>query len=147
MSFKQVFLYSFTILYIDGSLEPNKQQHIEKAQQRFSNHRHSAYYTSHGRLEVSFWANPNEAYSFGAKITFLSCSNAISSSRAVLELSSYLDPSAKITYQALRPNDSEVFAIVTSGDVRRLEQELANGTMSLNDRDEKGRSLLNLSFS
>jgi hypothetical protein len=136
----------FSILCINESLEPKTQQDAAQSQRRFQDHRHSTYWTYHGKLEVSCWTNPNEDHSFVAKIAFLPSNDGVSLSRIVLDLNSCLDPSAKITYQALRPNDSEVFEIVHSGDIRRLEQVLANGTASLNDRDEKGRTLLHVSI-
>jgi hypothetical protein len=43
------------------------------------------------------------------------------------------------------PNNSEVFKIVGSGEVKELIELLEKGTASLTDRDEEGRSLLNVS--
>jgi hypothetical protein len=50
----------------------------------------------------------------------------------------------KLTYQAMVPNDSEVFKIIDAGDVEALKKALAMKTASLTDRDENGRSLLSV---
>jgi hypothetical protein len=50
----------------------------------------------------------------------------------------------KLTYQAMVPNDSEVFIIVDSGNVEALQKALAAKKASLTDRDEDGRSLLSV---
>jgi hypothetical protein len=49
-----------------------------------------------------------------------------------------------LTYQAMVPNDSEVFKIVNAGDVKALKKALAMKIASLTDRDEDGRSLLSV---
>lgn len=65
--------------------------------------------------------------------------------RVVFDINPTLDPATKITYQAIIPSDSEVFKIVASGQVKKLIEALELGTTSLTDRDEEGRSLLNVS--
>lgn len=50
-----------------------------------------------------------------------------------------------LTYQAMRPNDSELFTIIATGAVEDLTNALELGAASLTDRDEEGRSLLNVS--
>jgi hypothetical protein len=51
-----------------------------------------------------------------------------------------------MTYQRTVPIDSQVFEIVSCGKVRELVEALEQGTARLTDRDEEGRSLLNVSF-
>jgi hypothetical protein len=63
----------------------------------------------------------------------------------VFDFNPCLDPSATITYQATIPNNSEVFGIAESGKVKDLIELFQNGAASLNDRDEEGRSILNVS--
>ncbi len=71
---------------------------------------------------------------------------ALGSFRIALHLNPRLSPSAMITYQATRPNKSEVFTIVRFGKVEDLIKALEAKTASLTDRDEEGRSLLNVSY-
>jgi len=68
-----------------------------------------------------------------------------SSFRIVFDFTPQHDPLAKITYQTVIPNSSEIFSIIQSGDVTRLIRALQNGNASLTVRDEQGRSLLNVS--
>lgn len=56
-----------------------------------------------------------------------------------------LDPFASITCQAKIPNNSEVFKIVKHGKLEDLLKAFENKTARLTDRDEEGRSLLNVS--
>ncbi|KAH8654629.1 hypothetical protein BGZ60DRAFT_157628 [Tricladium varicosporioides] len=79
---------------------------------------------------------------FAASITIARRDRSTSSFRVIFDITPHLDPVAKITYQAIRPNDSEIFRIVMSGEVEKLVEALAKGTASLTDRDEEGRSLL-----
>jgi hypothetical protein len=55
------------------------------------------------------------------------------------------DPLAKITYQRTLPKNSEIFGIAIAGQVAKLIEALNMRTACLTDRDEEGRSLLNLS--
>jgi hypothetical protein len=50
--------------------------------------------------------------------------------------------SINITYCAMRPNNSEVFRVASSGSVEELRQLLTNESARLTDRDTEGRSLL-----
>jgi hypothetical protein len=52
---------------------------------------------------------------------------------------------ATVTYQARIPNGSPVFEKVKWGTVAQLIKAVEEGTASLTDRDEDGRSLLNVS--
>jgi hypothetical protein len=60
-----------------------------------------------------------------------------------------LDPRPKIIYQAIIPNDSEIFRVVAHGSLRELfdilegRDERITGR-SLSDRDEAGRPLLSV---
>ena len=56
------------------------------------------------------------------------------------------DPLAKITYQRTLPNNSKIFDIVRTGQVGKLIEALNMRTACLTDRDEEGRSLLNVSY-
>ena len=76
------------------------------------------------------------------------CMNGMKSAmfRAVLDLIPLHDPLAMITYQRTLPNDSEVFQIASCGQVTELIEALKERSACLTDRDEEGRSLLNLSY-
>ena len=54
--------------------------------------------------------------------------------------------SMNLTYYPMIPNSSRIFEIVNAGDLQGLIEALENGDASLNDRDEQGRSLLNVSL-
>jgi hypothetical protein len=82
---------------------------------------------------------------FAAKVTIVPNSYRIRSLRVIFDFPPILNPIPKITYQAMIPNDSEVFQIIASGQVEKLIEALDVGSISLTDRDEEGRSLLNVS--
>lgn len=52
----------------------------------------------------------------------------------------------KLYYQAMVPNDSNIWKIVEAGDVEALREAFVMQTASLTDRDEDGRSLLGVSI-
>jgi hypothetical protein len=52
----------------------------------------------------------------------------------------------ELTYQAMVPNDSEIWNIIEDGDVEALKKALVMQTASLTDRDENGRSYLSVSI-
>ena len=83
--------------------------------------------------------------SIGAQIAIHSTGSVVPPYRIVLDLDSTLNPSAKITYQAIRPNNSEIFSIMQYGTLEDLMKALESKTASLTDRDEEGCSLLNVS--
>jgi hypothetical protein len=68
-----------------------------------------------------------------------------SSFRIVFDFTPHLNPSATIKYQAMIPNDSVIFHIVRSGQVKELIEALDKGTARFPDRDEEGRLLLHVS--
>jgi len=51
----------------------------------------------------------------------------------------------KVAYQAMVPDDSEIFRIASHGKVEELIAAVCKGTARLTDRDTAGRSLLNVS--
>ena len=67
------------------------------------------------------------------------------SCRAVFDFDPTLRLTPHLTYQAMRPNDSKLFTIIATGTVEDLTNALELGAASLTDRDEEGRSLLNVS--
>ena len=81
-----------------------------------------------------------------SKIAIHTTGNGLRPVRIVLDLDPRLDPSAMITYQAMIPNDSEIFNIMKFGELEDLLEALEAKTASLTDRDEEGRSLLNVSI-
>jgi len=120
--------------------------------------RHAAWITPFGRVQASFWAVSNDLNlktrrdatraakrTVTARLAIVPSSIGISPFRVIFDFTPHLDPSATITYQAIIPNDSEVFKIAGSGEVKELIELLVKGTASLTDRDEEGRSLLNVS--
>ena len=68
-----------------------------------------------------------------------------SSFRAVFDFDPTLRLTPHLTYQAMIPNDSKVFTIIATGTVEDLTNALELRAASLTDRDEEGRSLLNVS--
>jgi hypothetical protein len=112
--------------------------------------------TPHGRVLAIFWQVRNSSEhrsdseelhaqkSIAAKIAIYSSDTGSDPFRIVLDLDPRLNPSATITYQATIPNNSEVFKIIEFGKLEDLLKALEAKTASLTDRDEKGRSLLNV---
>jgi hypothetical protein len=109
-------------------------------------------------VQASFWAVSNDSKlknqgdaastankTVAARVVIVPSSIETSPFRVVFDLTPHLDPSTAITYQAMIPNDSEVFKIASFGEVKELIQLLERSTASLTDRDEEGRSLLNVS--
>jgi hypothetical protein len=68
-----------------------------------------------------------------------------SSFRAVFDFNPTLHLAPRLTFQAIRRNDSEVFTIIAFRTVKDLIRAIELGDASLADRDEEGRSLLNVS--
>lgn len=122
--------------------------------------RHSIWATPYGRVEASFWTVSNGFHlgpagedideatdkALAARVAIVPTRTVASSFRIVFDFTPRLDPLAKITYQAMIQNDSEVFDFVRNDQVTKLVEALQKGTASLNDRDEQGRSLLNVSL-
>jgi hypothetical protein len=119
--------------------------------------RYASWSTQYGRVDAFFWTTSsstsvidediretlNEV--FAAKVTIVPNLCRTRSLRIIFDFPPILDPIPKITYQAMIPNDSDVFRIVASGQVEKLIAALDLGSTSLTDRDEEGRSLLNVS--
>jgi hypothetical protein len=118
--------------------------------------RNATWVIPHGRVEFLFWTSSNGSHlgttdenvsvSTAARVTIIPNRTILSSIRLQFDFAQHLDPSARITYQATIPNDSEVFLLVSSGQVQQLIEALDKGTAHLTDRDEEGRSLLNVSY-
>ena len=121
------------------------------------NRRYASWSTHYGRVDALFWTTSSSTSVinedtretldevFAAKVVIVPNVRRIRSLRVIFDFPPILDPIPKITYQAMIPNDSEVFKIVASGQVERLIEALDLGSTSLTDRDEEGRSLLNVS--
>jgi hypothetical protein len=115
--------------------------------------------TPHGRVEASFWTisnRPSGRFSpdvaiapsgreLAARVVLNPIDPEKCSTRVVFDFTPHLYLSANISYQAMILNDSEVFEIVASGQVRTLIETLEKGAASLTDRDQQGRSLLSVS--
>jgi hypothetical protein len=113
--------------------------------------------TSYGRILVVFVQTKHlsehnsvhEDFStqgaLAAQIVIHPNSSCVPPNRIVLDLNLHLNPSAKITYQEIIPNTSEVFSIIEYGQLDDLLRALEDRTARLTDRDEEGRSLLNVS--
>jgi hypothetical protein len=124
---------------------------------QLSNHRYGWWRTPYGMMTAYFWTyQPSSKDSLteigrSRKETIIAkiaiCPKNVSGRafRIVLDLSPFLNPPAQITYQTVRPNSSEIFSILKHGDLGNLMAALNNKTASLADRDEQGRSLLNVS--
>ncbi|KAE9380968.1 hypothetical protein N431DRAFT_137126 [Stipitochalara longipes BDJ] len=120
------------------------------------NFKFAAWQTQHGRMELSFWSartdvdeNKAEKTKYFtstdlARITLFTRSRMKRTVCVNLDFNPRWDLPMKLTYQAMVPNDSEVFKIVEAGDVEALERVLDMKTASLTDRDEDGRSLLSM---
>lgn len=64
---------------------------------------------------------------------------------AVLDFNPTLHLAPRLTFQAIRPNDSKVFTIIADGTVKDLIRAVELGVAYLTGRDEEGGSLLNVS--
>ncbi|CZR63154.1 uncharacterized protein PAC_13051 [Phialocephala subalpina] len=120
-------------------------------------HRHAAWMTPYGRVETAFWTISSHSggiffpeatittrhRGFAARVALIPADPTAHSFRVVFDFTSHFNISANISYQAMIPNDSEVFKIVSSGQIKRLIEAVEQGTASLTDRDQEGRSLLN----
>ncbi|KAG9233267.1 hypothetical protein BJ875DRAFT_512636 [Amylocarpus encephaloides] len=85
---------------------------------------------------------------FAAKISVVPSKSCSPPPHVVtFEFVSNHDPSAKLAYHNMIPNNSEIFQIIKNGTLWEFEQALENRTASLTDRDEEGRSLLNYAVS
>jgi hypothetical protein len=98
----------------------------------------------YSKLESSEAASRSGNKVIAARLAFVPKIVGQSLFRVVFGVNPYLDPSATITYQAMIPDDSEVFEIAGFGKVEDLIKLLRNGDASLTDRDEEGRSILNV---
>jgi hypothetical protein len=116
---------------------------------------HAAWMTPYGRVQASFWTVSNDSNlktrrgatntvnkTVAARLVIVPSGIGTSPFHMIFNFSPRLDPSATVTYQAIIPNDSKVFEIVGSGDVKELIELLEKGTASLTDCDEDGCSLL-----
>ena len=81
---------------------------------------------------------------YPARITLFTRSKPESTVCVNLDFNPLWDLPMKLTYQAMVPNDSEVFKIVDAGDIEALKKAFVMKTASLTDRDEDGRSLLSV---
>lgn len=120
--------------------------------------RHAVWMTPYGKVQASFWAMSNDLNrntrgdstrtannTISARLVIVPSNIGTSPFRVVFDFTPHLDPLASITYQAMILNDSKVFKIAASGEVKKLIELLEKGIASLTDRDEEGRSLLNVS--
>jgi hypothetical protein len=109
-------------------------------------------------VQASFWSVSNDSNlkiredatrtaskTVAARLAIIPSNIKTSLFRVVFDFTPHLDPSATITYQAMVPNYSKVFKIAGSGEVKELIELLEKGAASLTDRDEEGRSHLNVS--
>ncbi|KUJ18790.1 uncharacterized protein LY89DRAFT_717327 [Mollisia scopiformis] len=111
--------------------------------------------TPYGRVTAVFWQNKSSLQddsvkenqstqsSIAAQIAIHPNGETSSPFRIVLDLDTRLNPLARITYQAMIPNNSEIFTIIEHGELKDLTRALESRMASLSDRDENGRSLLN----
>ncbi|RDL34706.1 uncharacterized protein BP5553_07834 [Venustampulla echinocandica] len=125
------------------------------------NQRYAAWMTPYGRVEASFWVAMNGPgtsatgedtekttdRTFAARLAIVPRRTKTSSSYVIFNFTPHLNLPATITYQAMVRNDSKVFNIIKSGQVKDLIEafEASEGhtaTACLTDRDEQGRSLL-----
>ncbi|KAH6671097.1 ankyrin repeat-containing domain protein [Halenospora varia] len=149
-------------LLVNGeSKETRKLVHVNEIRDRDTDlskitNIHAAWITPYGRVQVSFWAVSNDSNlktrgdatktdnkTVAARLAIVPSDIGTSPFRVVFDFTPHLDPSATITYQAMIPNDSEVFKIAGSGGVKELIELLEKGIASLTDCDEEGCSLLN----
>ena len=132
---------------------PHDNARIVKAPPRVIR-QHGTWRTSYGRILVvleqtkrhnSVQEDFSTQGAFAAQIVIHPNSSCVPAKRIVLDLKLHLNPSAKITYQETIPNTSEVFSIIEHGQLDDLMRALEDRTARLTDRDEEGRSLLNVS--
>jgi hypothetical protein len=98
----------------------------------------------HSKVETRKAANRSGSTVIIARLAIVPRSVGQPLFRVVFDFNPYLHPSATVTYQAMIPNDSEVFKIAGSGTVEDITELLKNGNASLTDHDEEGRSILHV---
>jgi len=121
-------------------------------------HRHISSQFPCGRLDISFWDvieksrfkvveedGESTTTDIAATLSIIPNDTKKSASSLTFSFTPHINPLVKISYQAMKPNDSEVFKIVKFGDVETLIRAIESGSASLTDQDEKGRSLLSVS--
>jgi len=121
-------------------------------------HRHISSQFPCGRLDISFWDvieksrfkvveedGESTTTDIAATLSIIPNDTKKSASSLTFSFTLHINPLVKISYQAMKPNDSEVFKIVKFGDVETLIRAIESGSASLTDQDEKGRSLLSVS--
>jgi len=112
--------------------------------------------TPYGHIQVSTWADERPTKDaitnvplsndtdFAARVEivpFLENSKCI----ITLDITPQLHPKVHLTCENMISNSFEVFKVVQSGEIWRLNEMLYKGTARLSDRDHMGRSLLNVS--
>ena len=121
--------------------------------------RHAVWWTDYGRVSISYATGSNVSHreyahqenlqltdeALDTRITFHP-KRTLNPFAVVFDFGPNHDPFARIKYQAMIPNDSLIFQVVSAGDVDGLIRILQDGTGRLSDRDEEGRSLLNVSY-
>ncbi|KAH8589857.1 hypothetical protein B0O99DRAFT_317565 [Bisporella sp. PMI_857] len=108
--------------------------------------------TRYGLVEFTYWIGPKGShFDFANQCTDTSRLDLARLSivpretapfRIVIDVTPWLNLPAKIAYQPMISNNSEVFNIAKSGQVEALQRAIGKGTASLLDRDEQGRPLL-----
>ena len=125
--------------------------------------RHSSWNTPYGRIHATVYvymvdsdeqatdadlANMIEQTS-STRVAVVPTITGVPSSYMVFEFISTgasIDLPVNLTYSPMIPNDSDIFTIIRDGEVHQLIKAFEEGHASLNDRDEQGRSLLNVSY-
>lgn len=135
-------------------------KHAYVKDSQLADYRYGRWRTPYGTVTALFWRSQtyleNDRLDVRSETqTIIGAQIAINSRgssgtyRTILDLDLCLNPSTSITYQATRPNDSEIFSIVRYGKLEELLkvlEEKTEKTAGLTDRDEEGRSLLNVRY-
>jgi hypothetical protein len=114
--------------------------------------------TPYGRVDTLFWTVRDKFRVNGADKDIFESTDGAFAGRVtiipnyskpvpfgiVFDFTPYLDLKPQITYQAIRPNYSEIFLIAAYGELKQFVKALERRTASLTDRDEQGRSLLSV---
>lgn len=133
---------------------------VSRLKQRPQKQRSSSWISPYGRIHAFFrtFSTQRSARStsedmyeqeFDGRVILIPNNVGIFSSYIVWDFVSSSIPanlSSTLTHFPMILNTSEVYKVICEGDLHELITMFENGKASLNDRDEQGRSLLNVSF-
>lgn len=125
---------------------------VEQDTFSFTN-RHAFWTTSSWRVQTSFWTRSDDSRLRNREATAIVAARIIigltstkpSPCQIVFDFTPHLNPSTTMTFQATVPGYSRVSSLAKYGKIRDLVQLFEHNAATLTDRDQQGRSLLQVS--